>query len=98
MARLKLTPKHGGNRKKKAAKSPSKKGSKRKPRKRRKRSVTSQNPSDLVVFAFRLTANEREAIHAAAGPAKASQFARQILAAAAAGDVVKIKEIIEKGV
>ena len=41
---------------------------------------------ELVVFAFRLTPAERELIHKAAGPAKASRFVRAIAIAAASGD------------
>ena len=41
---------------------------------------------ELCVFAFRLTEAERDAIHKAAGPAKASKFARSLLVAAATKD------------
>jgi hypothetical protein len=41
---------------------------------------------DLVVFAFRLTAKERDMLHKAAGPAKASRFVRTLAVAAATGD------------
>lgn len=41
---------------------------------------------DLVVFAFRLTATERDLIHMAAGPAKASRYVRTLAVAAANGD------------
>jgi hypothetical protein len=41
---------------------------------------------DLVVFAFRLTTEERELIHKAAGPAKASRYVRTLAVAAANGD------------
>ena len=40
----------------------------------------------LVVFAFRLTPTERDLIHKAAGPAKASRFVRAVALAAASGD------------
>jgi hypothetical protein len=39
---------------------------------------------DLVVFAFRLTKEQRDTIHTAAGPAKASQFVLNAALAAAA--------------
>lgn len=39
-----------------------------------------------VIFAFRLTAAERDAIHRAAGPAKASRFVLGAALAAAGGD------------
>lgn len=50
--------------------------------------VPDQAPDDLdlVVFAFRLTREERDLIHAAAGAAKASKFARNLLVACARGD------------
>jgi hypothetical protein len=50
---------------------------------------------DLCVFAFRLTAEERDAIHQAAGPAKASQFARTLLVAAARNDEAAVKAIMK---
>ena len=49
---------------------------------------------DLVVFAFRLTQAEREAIHEAAGPAKASRFVRAVALAAARRDVAAIQAVI----
>ena len=49
---------------------------------------------ELCVFAFRLTEAERDAIHKAAGPAKASRFARTLLVAAARKDMSAIKEIV----
>jgi hypothetical protein len=50
---------------------------------------------DLCVFAFRLTEAERDAIHAAAGPAKASKFARTLLVAAARNDEAAMKAIMK---
>ena len=50
---------------------------------------------ELCVFAFRLTAEERTAIHKAAGPAKASKFARSLLVAAARNDTVAVKAILK---
>jgi hypothetical protein len=50
---------------------------------------------DLCVFAFRLTAEERDAIHKAAGPGKASKFARGLLVAAARNDDVALKAIVK---
>ena len=52
---------------------------------------------DLCVFAFRLTAEERDAIHKAAGPAKASRFVRTIAVAAARNDEATVRAIM-KGV
>ncbi len=50
---------------------------------------------DLVVFAMRLTTAERDAIHAAAGPGKASKFVRQVAIAAARGDVDAVQRLID---
>lgn len=45
---------------------------------------------DLVVFAFRLKPEERDAIHKAAGPGKATRFVLQaIMAAVARAQVAK---------
>jgi len=52
---------------------------------------------DLCVFAFRLTAEERDAIHKAAGPAKASKFVRTLAVAAARNDEAAVRAIM-KGV
>jgi hypothetical protein len=68
------------------------------------KSTTSKTPTtskakghgeDLCVFAFRLTAEERTAIHKAAGPSKASKFARTLLVAAARNDEAAVKEILK---
>ncbi len=48
----------------------------------------------LFVFAFRLTAEERELIHRAAGPGKASRFVRALAVAAAAGDEARVLELL----
>jgi hypothetical protein len=50
---------------------------------------------NLCVFAFRLTAEERDAIHKAAGPGKASKFARGLLVAAARNDEAGVKAIMK---
>ena len=50
---------------------------------------------ELVVFAFRLTRAERDQIHKAAGPAKASSFVRGLTVAAAAGDMKAVRKIAE---
>jgi hypothetical protein len=49
---------------------------------------------DLVVFAFRLSAEERELIHRAAGPAKASRFVRTLVVAAAKRDEAAVRELL----
>ena len=51
---------------------------------------------DLCVFAFRLTEAERDAIHKAAGPAKASKFARNLLVAAATKDEAAVRAIMKE--
>jgi len=50
---------------------------------------------ELCVFAFRLTAEERDAIHKAAGPAKASKFVRSLAVAAARNDEATVKAIMK---
>ena len=52
---------------------------------------------ELVVFAFRLTPEERELLHKAAGPAKASRFVRTLAVAAARGDKARIEQILDAG-
>jgi len=49
---------------------------------------------ELVVFAFRLTPAERELIHKAAGPAKASRFVRAVAIAAASGDEEAVLKLL----
>lgn len=49
---------------------------------------------ELVVFAFRLTREERDVIHAATGPSKASRFVRTLAVAGARKDEDAIKEIL----
>jgi hypothetical protein len=49
---------------------------------------------DLVVFAFRLTPDEREEIHTAAGSARASRFVRAVALAAARRDVSALNAIM----
>lgn len=51
---------------------------------------------ELCVFAFRLTEAERDAIHKAAGPAKASKFARSLLVAAANKDEAAVRAIMKE--
>ena len=50
--------------------------------------------ADLCVFAFRLTEAERDLIHKAAGPAKASKFVRSLAVAAASNDEAAVKAIM----
>ena len=48
---------------------------------------------DLVVFAFRLPAVDRDAIHKAAGPGKATKFVHAAALAAANGDTGAFGEL-----
>jgi hypothetical protein len=50
---------------------------------------------DLVVFAIRLTKAERDSIHAAAGPGKATQFVRRLAVAASRGDGPTVLGILD---
>jgi len=56
--------------------------------------VPSTVEEDLVVFAFRLTPKERDLIHAAAGPAKASKYVRTLAVAAANGDEALVLQLL----
>ncbi len=49
---------------------------------------------NLCVFAFRLTQEERDAIHKAAGPGKATKFVRTLAVAAARNDEAAVKAIM----
>ena len=49
---------------------------------------------ELVVFAFRLKATERDLIHKAAGAAKASKFVRALMIAASKGEEKTVLEIV----
>ncbi len=60
-----------------------------------KTKATKAPKEELVVFAFRLTPEEREAIHKAAGPAKASKFVRALARAAAKRDLAAVTQIVE---
>jgi hypothetical protein len=51
---------------------------------------------ELCVFAFRLTPAERDAIHKAAGPAKASKFVRTLAVAAARNDEAAVRAIMKE--
>jgi uncharacterized protein (DUF1778 family) len=53
-------------------------------------------PKDpLVVFAFRLSEADRDAIHKAAGPGKATRFVLAAALAAAAGDQKTFAALVE---
>jgi len=57
--------------------------------------ATTGSGEDLVVFAIRLKRSEREAIHAAAGPGKATRFVRELSVAAARKDKASIARLLE---
>lgn len=52
--------------------------------------------ADLVTFAFRLTPAEREEIHAAAGPGKASRFVKAVALAVARLDDKAVQEVTDE--
>ena len=68
----------------------------RKPAAEKPAAETKTPREDLCVFAFRLTEAERDAIHKAAGPAKASKFARTLLVAAATKDNAAVRAIMKE--
>ena len=49
---------------------------------------------DLCVFALRMTIAERDELHAAAGPSRASRFVRAVALAAARNDVPALQAIL----
>jgi hypothetical protein len=49
---------------------------------------------NLCVFALRMTPEERDEIHEAAGPARASRFVRAVALAAARGDLKAVQSIL----
>ena len=67
-----------------------------KPEKAAKKREPKPKEENLVVFAFRLTPEERDAIHKAAGPARASRFVRAVAIAAANEDEAAIREILNE--
>ena len=75
------------------------KGTKKKTAKARKPAVKKPEKKsqreELCVFAFRLTPKEREDIHKATGPGKASEFVRTLAVAAARNDAAAVKAIME---
>ena len=67
----------------------------KKARKENRGQEPKERQEDLVVFAFRLSPAEREAIHKFAGPAKASRFVRSLTVAAARGDAGAVAEFLQ---
>ena len=51
---------------------------------------------DLVVFAFRLTPAERDAIHKTAGPRNATRLVRQVAVAFAREDEKGFREVLKE--
>ncbi len=51
---------------------------------------------DLVVFAFRLTQAERDAIHKTAGPRNATQFVRRVAVAFGGEDESAFKAVLKE--
>ena len=86
-------PKPTSEREAKAVKIPKGKKPARPAKKKRERKPKEEN---LVVFAFRLTPEERDAIHAAAGPGGASRFVRAVAIAAANEDEAAIRGAIKE--
>lgn len=70
-----------------------------KPKKASKKTAVKADPKtpkeDLVVFAFRLTQEERALIHKAAGPARASRFVRALAIAASRADEKTVCEMMK---
>jgi len=64
------------------------------PSKAKKEKTQKEPRPELVVFALRMTAEERAALHKAAGPAKATKFARALLTAASRGDAKAVGDIV----
>ncbi len=58
--------------------------------------ASSADKDGLVVFAFRLTADERDVIHKAAGPGRASRFVRALAVAAARKDEAIVRQILRE--
>ena len=86
----------GGNPPQEGVGTMAKKSTKKAPRTKSTKAVVQADDSqELVVFAFRLTRAERDLIHQAAGPAKASKLARSLLVAAAQKDEKAIKTLME---
>jgi hypothetical protein len=50
---------------------------------------------ETVVFAIRLRRSERDEIHDATGPARASRFVRSLILAAVRGDMKLVQEIVD---
>jgi hypothetical protein len=73
-----------------------KRATKPKAEKKAKATKAKEREAELVVFAFRLTPAERDAIHKTAGPARASRYVRAVAAAFAAEDTEAFKGVIKE--
>jgi hypothetical protein len=71
-----------------------KKGAKAKAVKEPKLKKVKAPKEPQVVFAFRLSEAQRDAIHKAAGPGKATKFVRSAALAAASGDRPAFEELL----
>ncbi len=67
-----------------------------KPAQEKKARAKEQFDGEVVVFAFRLGSNDRDRIHAAAGPAGATRFVRSAALAAASGDREAFQVLVEQ--
>ncbi len=64
-----------------------------KPKRKAAPNPKKEKAADVVVFAFRLPAADRDAIHKAAGPGKATRFVHAAALAAASGDTKAFEEL-----
>ena len=95
MSATKKTRKKATSRTKPAKEDPKVQAKADSPKKAQQPEENGAQKPDLVVFAFRLTAEERDLIHRAAGPAKASKFVRALTVAASKGDEQVVSEIMK---
>ncbi len=77
--------------KKKVAKAKAEKKAKAAPKKAKR-----EKEENLVVFAHRMTLQEREAFHVAAGPARASKVARQLAVAFTNEDEAAFRALVKE--
>ena len=62
----------------------------------KKAAPTKASRDELVVFAIRVTQAERDAIHKAAGPRRATQFVRALSVAASRNDIKGIQRVLKE--
>ncbi len=65
-------------------------------RKKAATKATRKKTEELCTFAIRLTEAERDAIHAAAGPRRATKFVRTLAVAAARNDMKGIQNVLKE--